>query len=83
MAEAAWTIATHQASDGYVWSYRRYLPPAGATPRGHVVVEPNDPVVGDRMLRADASGLKVRCLSGNQQSIVTVASVVSFPVNVK
>jgi alpha-beta hydrolase superfamily lysophospholipase len=35
--EPARTIATHTASDGYVWRYRQYLPPAGTRVRAHVV----------------------------------------------
>jgi alpha-beta hydrolase superfamily lysophospholipase len=38
LAEPACTILTHAASDGYVWHYRRYLPPDGAVPHAHVVV---------------------------------------------
>jgi alpha-beta hydrolase superfamily lysophospholipase len=37
LAEPDCTIATHTASDGYVWRYRRYLPAAGTPPRAHVV----------------------------------------------
>jgi alpha-beta hydrolase superfamily lysophospholipase len=38
LAEPACTILTHTAGDGYVWHYRRYLPPEGVVPRAHVVV---------------------------------------------
>jgi alpha-beta hydrolase superfamily lysophospholipase len=38
LAEPACTIATHKASDGYVWRYRRYLPPTNMRSRAHVVV---------------------------------------------
>ena len=38
MGDAACTIETHRASDGYVWHYRRYIPPSGARARAHVVI---------------------------------------------
>jgi alpha-beta hydrolase superfamily lysophospholipase len=38
LAEPACTILTHKASDGYVWHYRRYVPPEGVAPRAHVAV---------------------------------------------
>jgi alpha-beta hydrolase superfamily lysophospholipase len=38
LVEPDCTILTHTASDGYVWHYRRYLPPDGVSPRGRVVV---------------------------------------------
>jgi alpha-beta hydrolase superfamily lysophospholipase len=38
LGERAFTIATHTASDGYVWHYRRYLPTSGTAARAHVVM---------------------------------------------
>jgi alpha-beta hydrolase superfamily lysophospholipase len=38
LAEPPCTIATHKANDGYVWRYRRFLPPANMHSRAHVVV---------------------------------------------